>query len=671
MSGLNKNQKEAVETLAGPLLVLAGAGTGKTRVITFRIANLIRSGIEPDRILGMTFTNKAANEMKERIGGMLNAKQKSARRTRSKSNDENLPQISTFHSLCVKILRRRIDVLGYPIKFGIYSQGDQESLARQVLREIRVQENMLAPGQLLYWISTWKCQSLTPAKANLRASNDIQHLAAVGYTRYQRALKLRGCVDFDDLLILTEKLFHDHPQIRDEEASAFDHILVDEYQDTNLSQYRIVKALARGHRNLCVVGDDDQSIYGWRGAEVEHILSFRKDWPDAKVVRLEDNYRSTEAIIEMANTLIRYNKVRNDKTLIAARKGGEKPRIHQFPSEQIEAEEVVRSILRRIQNHHRQPRDFAILFRTNEQPRLFETELRKAKLPYVLVGGMSFFDRREVKDVLAYLRLLDQTPDEISLLRIINTPPRGIGKQTVESLLTHSIKNKIPIWDLVTRKGAGLNLPAAAVRGLSDLTHLVAQAKEFAQTKPSLAELARSVIQSSGYRREVDRNYDDPEDREVRWNAVEQIVNAIAEYEAKSRKPTMSEFLDKILLGEQDPTDDKEKQLKKNAIALMTLHSAKGLEFPEVYMVGMEEGILPHHRSLADDEAGIDEERRLCYVGVTRAEERLSLTMALTRMKWGKPRPTHPSRFLYELSEQTDHPNYKPNRPGAAANSQQ
>ncbi len=666
MNGLNLNQSEAVNTLTGPLLVLAGAGTGKTRVITYRIAKLIGSGTPANRILGMTFTNKAANEMKLRISEMLLGKTKKSRAAPKRgglkdADDQKLPNISTFHSLCVKILRRRIEVLGYPKKFAIYNRGDQESLARQVLREIKVNDKMLAPSQMLFWIGNWKCKSLSPSQANLAADSDAQHLAAIGYRRYQTALKLSGCVDFDDLLLLTEKLFKEYDSIRAEEAAMYDHLLVDEYQDTNQSQYRIVKALAGHHRNLCVVGDDDQSIYGWRGAEVEHILSFRKDWPDAKVVRLEDNYRSTEAIIGMSNSLIKFNKLRNDKVLVAARPGGDRPQIVQYPDEQTEAQEVVRSIAERIQKQHRQPRDFAILFRTNEQPRLFETELRAAKLPYILVGGMSFFDRKEVKDILAYLRLLDNEPDEISILRIINTPARGIGKQTIETILNHSIKQKVPLWQVVTGEVERPKLPTTAIRGLEELSLLSDKGKTQAANS-SLVELARYMISAIRYRNEIDRNYDDPDDREARWNTVEQIVNSLGEYEQSKRIPTLSDFLDKLLLGEQDPDDEKEKQLKKNAIALMTMHSAKGLEFPEVYLVGLEEGILPHHRSLENDEAGVAEERRLCYVGVTRAEERLTLSMSLTRMKWGKPRDAVPSRFLYELTGKADHPNYKQKR---------
>ena len=672
MNGLNPGQHDAVNTLSGPLLVLAGAGTGKTRVITFRIAKLIDTGVPRDRILGVTFTNKAANEMKERLGKMIGARKKAPaphakyqskhRKKKAQAELEGAqPFISTFHSLCVNILRRRIEALDYPKKFAIYSRGDQEALARTVLREINVADKLLAPNQLLFHISNWKCKSMSPSDAITHSDTDRQHLAAVAYQRYQRQLKLLGCVDFDDLLLLTERLFEEHEDIRVEEAGRFDHLLIDEYQDPNQSQYRIVKALASKHRNLCVVGDDDQSIYGWRGAEVEHILSFHRDWPDAKVVRLEDNYRSTGSIIQFANTLIKFNSLRHDKVLKAARGGGLPPMIQQYPNEVVEAQETVRSIESRLKDHGREPRDFAILFRTNEQPRVFETELRKAKLPYILVGGMSFFDRKEVKDLLAYLRLVDETPDEISILRVINTPARGIGKKSIETLLNHSIQKKVPLWDLVTGAAPRPKLTSKTISGLNELAYHIEEVRVQGQSM-SLVEMARTLIDTIGYRREIDRLYQKPEDREARWATVEQIVSALGEYEQSRKKPKLSSFLDKLLLGEQDTGDEKEKQLKKNAIALMTMHSAKGLEFPEVYLVGMEEGILPHHRSLEDGEAGVPEERRLCYVGVTRAEEILTLSMSLTRMKWGKPRDTIPSRFLFELTGQADHPDYAKKR---------
>ena len=627
------------------MLVLAGAGSGKTRVITFRIAKLIASGVPRDRILGVTFTNKAANEMQERLKALIGKKAKKR------------PTLCTFHSLCVRILRRHIEKLGYPAKFAIYNRGDQEAIAREVLREINVAENLLAPGQLLFHISSWKSRSVNPQSAMVASDTDSAHIAAIGYDRYQQQLRNRGCVDFDDLLLLTEALFDKFEDVRAEEASRYDHILVDEYQDTNGSQYRIISAMAQEHNNLCVVGDDDQSIYGWRGAEVQHILNFKKHWPAAKEIRLEDNYRSTGSILEFANTLIQFNSVRHDKLLKAARGPGLPPKIMQYPNEAKEAAEVVHSIKKRLEDEGVEPRDFAILFRTNEQPRPFETELRKAKLPYVLVGGMSFFDRKEIKDVLAYLRLMDNQDDEVSILRIINTPPRGIGKKTIESLLTHAVSNKLKLWDVMCGKVSQPKINAGTRKGVQQLTRLI---NDFEDKKHlPLADRARELIQSVNYRSELDRLYPDPNERESRWNSVEQVVNALAEYEAANKDGSLNDFLDKILLGDQEMDDEKEKQLKKNAIALMTIHSSKGLEFPEVYIVGMEEGIMPHHRSLEDDEAGVEEERRLCYVAVTRAQERLSLSLSLTRLKWGKARDSKPSRFLYELIGQAEHPNYQ------------
>jgi DNA helicase-2/ATP-dependent DNA helicase PcrA len=636
-AGLNPAQQDAVETLRGPLLVLAGAGSGKTRVVTFRVANLIRHGTKPSRILAVTFTNKAAAEMQQRIGSLL-----------GKQSDK--PQISTFHSHCVRVLRRHIKRLGYPEKFAIYDRGDQESIARTVLREIRVPGELLRPGDLLFQISHWKTHALRPADASQLARTDKEHLAAMGYRRYQKALRHAGAVDFDDLLLCTEELFRRFPEVRKEEAGLFDHLLVDEYQDTNGTQYHIVKALASDHRNLCVVGDDDQSIYGWRGAEVKHILQFNRDWPEAKVVRLEWNYRSTEAILDAANRLIVFNKHRHDKILRAARAGGEKPRILQFNNETDEAREVVADLRRRIEHDKLEPKDFSILFRTNEQPRAFETELRKAKLPYIILGSQSFFDRKEVKDILAYLRVLDAPQDEVSVLRIINTPPRGIGGKAIETLIKSAVEAGKPIWDVM--HGSASSNPA--VHKFVDLIECFRRG--LAAHKP-LAETAQRLIGEIGYEAEIKRQYPDPNEQQSRWAAVEEVVNALAAFEKTQKKPTLGGFLDEVTLGEREFGDDKEKQLARNAIALMTLHSAKGLEFPHVYMVGMEEGILPHHRTLkAEGGDDVDEERRLCYVGITRAQERLTLSLSLTRMKWGKPRDTQPSRFLYEIIGQADNP---------------
>ncbi|MFO0870335.1 MAG: UvrD-helicase domain-containing protein [Pirellulales bacterium] len=641
--GLNAAQHQAVHTLRGPLLVLAGAGSGKTRVVTFRIAELIRHGIAANRILAVTFTNKAAAEMQERVRELLGKRNKLK------------PQISTFHSHCVRVLRRHITRLGYPEKFAIYDRGDQESLARQVLREIKVPGELLRPGDLLYQIGHWKTHGVRPPEAATLAAADKEHLAAMGYRRYQKALQLAGAVDFDDLLLLAEEMFTRFPEVRRQEAGLFDHLLVDEYQDTNGTQYRIVRALAQDHRNLCVVGDDDQSIYGWRGAEVEHILRFAKDWPEARVVRLEMNYRSTEAILDVANRLIAFNKKRHDKVLRAARPGGERPRIEQHKDETTEAQAVAADIARRLQDPGVAARDFAILFRTNEQPRAFETELRRLKLPYVLVGGMSFFDRKEVRDLIAYLKVLVAPRDEVSLLRIINTPPRGIGGKTVETLLTHAVSQGQPLWDVLHHLDQVPGLPVAAHPAVQGLVRLVEEFQQQTQ-RGSLVSVLRELISRIGYEDELRRIYPEPEEQAARWASVEEVVNALASYEARDEDEpaTLAGFLDELLLSNRESSDDKETQLRRNAIALMTLHAAKGLEFPYVYMVGLEEGLLPHHRSVAVEGEAIDEERRLCYVGITRAQERLTLSLALTRMKWGKPRDTIPSRFLFEITGQAE-----------------
>jgi DNA helicase-2/ATP-dependent DNA helicase PcrA len=649
MASLNPAQQEAVNTLSGPLLVLAGAGSGKTRVVTVRIANLIRHRVPPDRILAVTFTNKAASEMQQRVREQLGRKL------------EKQPQVSTFHSHCVKVLRRHINRLGYPLKFAIYDRSDQESLARNVLREIRVPGELLRPGDLLAAIGNWKTHAVRPPEAAGQAGNDKEHLAAMAYRRYQKALKTCGAVDFDDLLLLTEELFETYPDIRREEAGRFDHLLIDEYQDTNGSQYRIVKSLASGHRNLCVVGDDDQSIYGWRGAEVTHILRFARDWPDARVVRLEMNYRCTAEILRLANTLIAFNKTRHDKTLQAARPGGERPRILQFKDETEEAKSVVADIARQLQKPDIEPRDLAILFRTNEQPRAFETELRRAKIPYTLIGGMSFFDRKEVRDVLAYLKVLDSPQDEVSLLRIINTPPRGLGQKSVESFLTHAVKQGKPMWHVLTQQLHEISAPPAAKKGAQSLVSLIDEYRPRIERGP-LADVARELITRIRYHDEIVRLYNNPEDQQTRWAAVEEVINALAAYEKGAKSPSLTEFLDDTALDGREFDNDKEKQLRSNAVVLMTLHSAKGLEFPQVYLVGLEEGILPHRRSEAMGEDAIAEERRLCYVGITRAQERLTLTFAKTRLKWGKPRETIPSRFLYEILGQADNPHLKKGR---------
>lgn len=650
---LNPEQQDAVQTLSGPLLVLAGAGSGKTRVVTFRIANLIRRGTKPDRILAVTFTNKAAKEMRERIVHLV----RPGKARSGKDSDRMIPVVGTFHAHCVQILRRHARLLGYPPQFAIYDRSDQESVARDVLRQLRVHSGMMKPAEFLSAISRWKNAGVSWQRAPELAKSDSEHVAASGYRRYQQAIRLAGAMDFDDLLLLTEQLFREQAPVREEEAGRFDHVLVDEYQDTNQSQYSIIRQLAQGHRNLCVVGDDDQSIYGWRGAEVQHILNFSKDWPDAKVIRLEANYRSSRAILEVANRLIAFNKVRHDKVLRAARAGGRPPRVLQFKTEQDEARGVCEEIARILDSRSRQPSDFAILFRTNEQPRVFETELRKAKIPYSLVGSQSFFDRKEVRDLLSYLRVIDHPDDEISLLRIINTPQRGIGPKSVETLLGAAVRQGKPMWHLLHDAALVATLPTAAQQGIARLLGLCAQLNHAIQEgRDSLAEVMRRLVNSVDYLGFIDRSYPNAEEAEARKSSVQEVVNAISEFEqTRQSQANLSDFLDEVTLEGKEFGSSKDKQ-QSNAVSLMTYHSAKGLEFPIVYMVGMEEGILPHRRSIVENSEDVEEERRLCYVGITRAQEELVLSLPLSRQKWGKLRETHVSRFLYEMTGQADNP---------------
>jgi len=649
LEDLNPPQRQAVTTLRGPLLVLAGAGTGKTRVIIYRIAQLIHKGTAPERILAVTFTNKAAREMKERAMILL--------RGNGKRRRGPTPEISTFHSLCVRILRRNATILGYPERFSIFDRGDQEALARQALRDIRVGHEALRPGELLQFVGNWKSVGVTPDDAERLVANgptqDKQLLAALAYKKYQLQLKSTGAVDFDDLLLLTEQLLEKHPTVRQAEAERFDHILVDEYQDTNALQYRITRHLAASHRNLCVVGDDDQSIYGWRGAEVTHILHFADDWPEARIVRLEDNYRCRAPILELANTLIARNRTRHQKTLRPAREGGEPPRFVRCEEELAEAQSVAGEIRRMLDDELQTPRnrpvDIAVLFRTNEQTRVFEMELRKVRVPYVIVGGTSFYDRREIKDILSYLRVLANPSDEVSLLRIINCPPRGIGPTTVEHLLGEAVSRGQPLWNVLRDCVRQPALAPSAPERVTGFVNLVERYRTRAIGEP-LPELIRALIVDIGYKAEIERLYKTARDIETRNAAIEEIINAAAIHQSRADEPSLIGFLDECaLIGKEDQSQDDDPEQRKNAVTLMTLHSAKGLEFPHVFLVGMEEGLLPHLRSVMDGGAGIEEERRLCYVGITRARETLTLTYAKVRMKWGKLRPSIPSRFLLEM----------------------
>lgn len=639
LSGLNAAQRAAVSTLSGPLLVLAGAGTGKTRVITVRMAELIQSGVPADAILSVTFTNKAAREMQERSAAML------GRRLKIK------PVVTTFHSFCVRVLRQDIDKLGYPLRFAICDRGDQESTARTALRDVRVGDKALRPGDLVNRISQWKMAGVDASQAVDYAEDDRDILASMAYRKYQKALKARGAVDFDDLLLLTMRLFEEFPDVLRKYQSRFRHVQIDEYQDTNGVQFRLIESLVREHRNLCVVGDDDQSIYGWRGAEVTHILGFSTHFPEAKVVRLEENYRCTDKILDLANRLIRHNKGRHDKTLRANKPNGSDVRFLSFPDENTESESVVAEIRYLINELGVQPRDIAILFRTNEQPRVFETEFRSMRVPYILVGGQSFFDRRETRDLMAYLKTLAHPTDELSLLRIINTPARGIGATTAEKLVAQSLKEGRSLWQVIGDAGNNTALPNKARSALGEFHRLIQRYRSEAREAPGhLGEICQRLLKEINYEYEIARQYKDESQRIARQGMLDEFVETVDHYVRQNTAPSLTGFLETVALMGREEESDKDEQLRENSVRLMTLHSAKGLEFPHVYMVGMEENLLPHKRSVDGTAKDIAEERRLAYVGITRAQEHLTLTRAETRMKWGKRNESLPSRFIMEAT---------------------
>ncbi len=640
LAKLNEWQHAAVANQKGPMLVLAGAGTGKTRVVTYRIAYLIQLGIQPDRILAVTFTNKAAEEMKQRVLALLGR------------SPQGTPEISTFHSFCARTLRRHASSLGLRPNFSIYSGSQLESLARRVLTEVTMAGIKLKPSDLLAWIGRQKTRGITPAECLEQVDNDKDHLAALCYRRMEQAMRLLGAVDFDDLLLFTARLFAQRADARRAEASRLDHILVDEYQDTNELQYRIVKVLAAKHRNLCVVGDDDQSIYGWRGAEVSHILGFKRDWPEALVVRLEQNYRSTAQILNLANRLIRCNTTRHDKSLIAVRGAGPPPRVMACQDENHEAEFVVGDIRRKLEHDHYQPKDVAVLFRTNEQPRALESQLRRWRIPYIVLGSLSFFDRREVRDVLAYMKVLDDPRDDPSLLRIINFPPRGISDRTIGAISKIAFDQHKTCWDLITATSAIPGVGTNASIALRSFAELVQRSRQQLATRQA-ADVLNAFLNDVDFAAGLRAIYQDPLDQQARMASVTELVGSVAAFESRAksrsrREGVLGRFLNELALRGND-ADTKENKLQKNAVGLLTLHAAKGLEFPVTYLVGMEEGLLPHYRSLDMGDAAVDEERRLAYVGVTRAQELLTISFARQRTKRGKPRPSIPSRFLAEM----------------------
>ncbi len=630
---LNPEQRTAVTTTEGPLLVLAGAGSGKTRVITVRVAWLLAHGAKPDELLAVTFTNRAANEMRERVAALVGTERAKA------------VTIGTFHAFCVRLLRERGTAIGLPSRFAICDSSDQLSTLKGALRELRVAETTIAPGALQSRISLMKSRLITPQEAYKAAEGRREILIARAYAKYDEALRRARSVDFDDLLLFAVKLLRESAKDREELAARYRFVMVDEYQDTNAPQYELLRLLAGTHRNLCVVGDDDQSIYGWRGADVRKILHFERDFPGAAVVRLETNYRSTEPILAAANRVIACNPARHGKTLRSALGPGDPIVVKRLEDENAEADFVVNEITARMQQGQARPRDFAILFRAATQARAFEAALRAKQVPYKLVGGMSFFDRKEVRDVLAYLRLAANPDDEVSLLRVINCPPRGIGKTTIDKALAWATAEGIPVARAFRQASAIAGLPAPAVEAMQKfLDRMGALGK--ADPGRDLVPWIRGVLQGVDYRAEVDRNYPEAATREERWAGVMELVNFAENHVKRSREATLASFLEALTLSAEDDLAD-EKEQGRDVVMLMTLHSAKGLEFPRVYLVGCEEGLLPHIRAVGENT--IEEERRLMYVGITRAQRHLTVTCIKSRARGGHRGEAMPSRFLYEL----------------------
>jgi DNA helicase II / ATP-dependent DNA helicase PcrA len=638
VQALNAEQRLAVTTTEGPVLVLAGAGSGKTRVITVRMGWLLHKGVHPENVLAMTFTNKAAAEMRERVSKLV-----------GKDRAEDLT-VGTFHSFCARLLRHYAAEAGLSPKFAICDASDQISAVKSAMRELRIPEASMQPSALQSKISLLKNKGFTSDAFLAKAADDQDELVGRAWKKYEEHLTRARSVDFDDLLSRSVKLIQENEPVRIALAQRYRYVMVDEYQDTNGPQYDIVLGIAGKHRNLCVVGDDDQSIYGWRGADVAKILSFEKNFHGAKVVRLETNYRSTEEILDAANKVIRNNPKRHGKTLRSALGKGEPISMLRMEDEAAEADHVAREIAEMVVRKKARHADFAVLFRTQTQPRAFEQQFRARNIPYVLVGGMSFFDRKEVRDVLSYLRLAQNPSDEISLLRVINCPPRGVGKSSIEKAVEWATAHGVSATDAFDRAGEVEGMSPAAVYAVQSFRDKL---KEFGAREPGveLVVWIRQLLEAVQYRSEVDRVYPDPKTREERWASVMEILDFAENHVRRStkKKPTLASFLEALTLSSDDDTKD-EKESKRDAVMLMTLHAAKGLEFPRVFLVGVEEGILPHMRSVQEDT--VEEERRLMYVGITRAQRHLTISCTKSRSKYGTRIETMASRFLYELRDE-------------------
>ena len=630
---LNREQKEAVFHTEGPLLILAGAGSGKTRVLTHRIAYLIdEKGVNPWNILAITFTNKAAGEMRERVDRIVGFGSESI-------------WVSTFHSTCVRILRRHIERLGYSTNFTIYDADDQKTLMKDICKQLQIDTKIHKERSLLAAISSAKDEMISPDMYELNAAGDYnkQKIAKV-YREYEKQLRSNNALDFDDLLVKTVQLLQTQPDILEYYQERFRYIMVDEYQDTNTVQFKLISILAKKYRNLCVVGDDDQSIYKFRGANIKNILNFENVFEDAKVIKLEQNYRSTENILNAANGVIRNNYGRKDKALWTENGVGDKIVFQQFDNAYDEADYIVSDIRSHVREGVRSYNDHAILYRTNAQSRMFEEKFVTANIPYKVVGGINFYARKEIKDLLAYLKTIDNGLDDLSVKRIINVPKRGIGLTTINRVQENATERGVGFYEALRT----VDMIPGIGRGVAKLESFVALIEHFREKSKTMlvSELMQEILDYTGYVEELKE--EGGEEAEARIENVDELLSKIAAYEesCEDEIPTLSGFLEEVaLVADIDSLDE-----SSDYVVLMTLHSAKGLEFPEVYLAGMEDGIFPSYMTItADDPSEIEEERRLCYVGITRAMENLTLTCARRRMMRGEVQYNKMSRFLKEI----------------------
>ncbi|WAA12604.1 DNA helicase PcrA [Fervidibacillus halotolerans] len=632
LSGLNKEQQQAVKTTEGPLLIMAGAGSGKTRVLTHRIAYLlVEKGVNPYNILAITFTNKAAREMKERITALLGG-----------VGEEMW--ISTFHSMCVRILRRDIDRIGINRNFTILDTSDQLSVIKGILKDQNIDPKKYDPRGILSVISSAKNELKGAKDFSNQIGNYFEKVVGSVFEEYEKRLIKNHALDFDDLIMKTIQLFERVPEVLEYYQNKFQYIHVDEYQDTNKAQYKLVSLLAKKFENLCVVGDSDQSIYGWRGADITNILSFEKDYPNAKVVLLEQNYRSTKTILHAANGVIANNANRKPKKLWTENEQGQRIMYYRARSETDEALFVVNKIQQLVEKENQTYRDFAILYRTNAQSRVLEEMFVKANIPYTIVGGTKFYDRKEIKDVLAYLRLVANPNDDISFIRIINVPKRGIGATSVDKIAQYAASNNLSMFQALA-EAHQIGLSTKAKKACVEFYDLMMNLHHM-QDYLTVTELTEEVLNQTKYKDmlKAERTLE----AESRLENIEEFLSVTQNFEKDNVDKTLVSFLtDLALIADIDQLDNQEEE-KQDAVVLMTLHSAKGLEFPIVFIVGMEEGIFPHSRSLTE-EGEMEEERRLAYVGITRAERQLYLTNAELRTLFGRMSANEPSRFIDEI----------------------